>query len=243
MRTLLFFLLFMLVSTVATAGQPLQFAMPDDENDYVSLSILKAAYGKLGMDVEGVVLPPRRALADSDAGKTDGEVNRIKAIEHQHHNLIRVPEPINAIDGMAFTCGGPIPIDGWDSLRGLRIGVRHGIRFAEMATRGWSDIYTANEYDHLFDLLFRGRLDVVVASRKVGQAQSRRDLTGCLRANEPPLQSIPLYHYLHKRHEDLVPAITRTLKQMRASGEYDAVAAKAAQLFRDRQSQTQWPAP
>jgi polar amino acid transport system substrate-binding protein len=33
---------------------------------------------------------------------------------------------------------------------------------------------------------------------------------------EPPLSSFPVYHYLNKKHEALVPELTRVLKQMQA---------------------------
>ncbi|MCX4030006.1 hypothetical protein H0A36_01945 [Endozoicomonas sp. SM1973] len=33
---------------------------------------------------------------------------------------------------------------------------------------------------------------------------------------EPPLANIPLYHYLHKKHQSLVPKVAEALKQLRA---------------------------
>ena len=66
---------------------------------------------------------------------------------------------------------------------------------------------------------------------RIGQLIIQRlSLGGVLRVVEPPLQHIPLHHFLHERHRALVPRIEQVLRSMQASGELqqvrqDAVAA------------------
>lgn len=223
---------FLLAAIPVLAGKTLNFALPDDEVDHVSLAVLQAAYDRLNIRVTGELMPAGRALAESDVGRTDGEVNRIAAIEQEHANLIRVDVPINFLDGVAYTCNPSLTVKDWDDLHDLRIGVRLGIRFAEQATRGMPNVTYANDYDKLFDLLVLHRLDVVISSRQVGYSQSRRPGCEKLRSLEPPLESLPLYHYLHKRHAELVPAITRILQQMTDSGEIAAIREHATRQYR-----------
>ena len=226
------FILLLLLACPALAQQKLVFSMPDDEVDNVSLRILERAYSKLGYVVEGEPLPAARALTESQSGNTDGEVNRIAAIEPQLHSLIRIKTPVNAIEGVAFTCPDAPPVFGWASIRTRKIGVRSGIRFVEMATRGMPHVTKMPDYDTLFDMLARGRLDVVIASRQVGFAQRKRSSATCSKAHEPPLETLELYHYLHRRHKDLAPEITRVLSDMHASGEYETLHKFATKEFR-----------
>lgn len=232
MRQLVFVILLFLVASPAFADKTLTFAMPDDEIAYTSLAVLKEAYSRLDLKVEGLTLPASRALEESDAGRTDGEVNRIAAIENAHPNLIRVPVPVNFLEGVAYSCRKKIHVEGWESLRGYRIGIRNGIKFAERGTEGLPNVTRATDYDVLFELLFVGRLDVVIASRQVGSLQFRRSGMDCLVVNEPPLTSLPLYHYLNKRHVTLVPALTHILQEMVDTGEAEALRQEATtELF------------
>lgn len=192
--------------------------MMDDEVDHVSLAVLRTAYERLGIAVEGRPLPAARALAEADAGNSDGEVNRIAEIENAHPELIRIPVAVNVLDGVAFTCRKDVTVPDWESLAPLRVGVRRGVRFAEIGTEHLGGLTIATSYDTLFDMLLHGRLDVVVASRPVGEGQRRRTGSDCIRALKPPLHRTHVYHYLHKRHADLVPELTKVLRRMQADG-------------------------
>jgi hypothetical protein len=40
---------------------------------------------------------------------------------------------------------------------------------------------------------------------------------------EPPIHITIMYHYVHKRNEYLVPALTATLKEMHANGQLQVI--------------------
>ncbi len=41
-----------------------------------------------------------------------------------------------------------------------------------------------------------------------------------LKVHEPPLASLSLYPYIHRRHEELVPALAQALGDMKADGTF-----------------------
>lgn len=223
-----------LVATPSIAQQALTFAMPDDGIAYSSLAVLKEAYSRLDIPVEGAAMPAARALAESDRGRTDGEVNRIASIEPAHPDLIRIDVPVNYLEGIAYTCDPKIIVSGWESIRLHRVGIKIGIQYAEQRTQDMPHVTRVHNFNKLFDLLFAGRLDVVVASREMGNLQFARQPGRCLIANVPPLESLPLYHYLHKSNANLVPAITDVLRKMSDSGEAAAIRERATADFRAR---------
>ena len=52
-----------------------------------------------------------------------------------------------------------------------------------------------------------------------------------MRPIEPPLQHVPLYHFLHVKHQDLVPRVEELLRAMAASGELEQIRARAVKAL------------
>lgn len=220
MRYLAFLIGLLLCATTTIAGpSELTLGMNQGSDSRTPLTVLEATYAKLGIEVIAKAFPARRSLTEADRGNTDGEVSRIAAIEDQHPNLIRVTVPIDYFTVVAITHNLDISIDRIEDLAPYRVGIRTGIRFAEKATAHLPDVVRLAEWDTLFDLLAMGRLDVVIATPLTWQLQTQREGMDNLHILQPPLDTINLYHYLHKRHADLVPVVARTLQNMQSSGE------------------------
>ncbi|QGY38599.1 transporter substrate-binding domain-containing protein [Pseudodesulfovibrio cashew] len=233
-------ILLLLLALPAWAEKTLYLGGAVHEVTAVSFEILKAAYAKLGIKAKTRFYPSKRAVSESAAGFTDGEVNRVNGLEKTFPTLIQVPVPINSIDSIAYSLETPMRVDGWDSLKNLRIGIMRGIRYAEIATRDMKHVTTRDSYDQLFDLLRRHRLDVVISSRPEGYwpegywQEKRLGDVGII-TNEPPVVSFALYHYLHEKNRELVPAITRVLKSMRESGEMEHIRQEATREYRQKE--------
>lgn len=231
MRIVVSFLLVCVLTLPAYAGQKLSFGFINAPLSSSSLEVLKAAYAKLDIEVEGVTLPAARALAQSDAGLTDGEVHRIKDIENKHPNLIRIDVPINAVEGIALSCGSQINDMSREALSKLRIGIKVGNIYAENWVKGFPRVTRLPDEKKLLELLMAGRLDVFIVDRPWGISQSRMKGQECLRINEPPIVTIPLYHYLHIKNVELVPRITSILRTMKTSGEMQTIRDEALKKY------------
>ncbi len=184
-------------------------------------SVLRQAYANLGYSFELVSYPMLRALKSSNDGVVDGELMRIAGIEKEYPNLIMVPEPLVIVQGVAFTKRKDIKVRGFESLRPYRVAYQRGIKFAEYGTEGM-DRVALTSHERAFALLDAGRVDVVVSSLIEGlRVLAEHDYEGVF-ALEPSLTEQKLYHYLHKRHVELVPSITNSIRRLRAAGELDS---------------------
>jgi len=186
-------------------------ALEDSGPQEVAKSVLREAYRRIGISIDFVTMPGERALLESNAGRNDGEVVRIGGIEKKYSNLIRVPVSISQLDGVAFTKHVSIPIEGWHSLKGHSIGAFTGSKFVENNTTDMEVTYVPG-VKNLFAMLQRNRLDLVVIPYLSGLRYIKNHSISGFKALSPPLITIKLYHYLHKKNRSLLPKITKSLE-------------------------------
>ena len=206
------------LKTGVVYGKGLILSGPDDSIARLSGQILKVAYKKIGYDVVLRYLPAERSLQFSNRNKKgiSGEINRILSVGDTYENLVPVLVPVNRIEGMAFSHIKSISVSGWESLKPYKIGIRIGTKFAEKNTQGMNVTRSASNQS-LFSMLAGDRIQVVITSRTEGlfEIAKNRKLQN-VKALEPPLISVPLYHFLHSSKKELVPKITEVLKKMNA---------------------------
>ncbi|MET0049132.1 MAG: transporter substrate-binding domain-containing protein [Sedimenticola sp.] len=188
----------------------------------ISERVLKEAYGNIGISIRVDKVPGKRALASSNSGQVDGEANRIANINEKFSNLIMIPVPVVNIKMVAFSKQETFPINGWESLKPYYIGIRRGIRISEEGTKGMRR-QLVDDYRTLFTLLDLGRVEVVVTPHLVGLIEMKKSNIKDVKTLEPPLIETKLYHYLHKKHESLVPKITASLRKMEADGDIERI--------------------
>jgi polar amino acid transport system substrate-binding protein len=211
--------LMLLFTTPALAQERLVLVAPHNSSDTViGEVIVREAYRRLGIDVEIRKYPGERALRLADGGKVDGEVHRIDGINRKYSNLIQTKPPINFIEGTAFSVKKSFPVAGWESLKPYRLGYILGIKFAENNTRGMETI-AVSDYGKLFTLLTKNRIEVVIAPRLNGLYQMNKLGIKNVQELKPAIMRFDLFHYLHRKHEKLVPRISAVFRDMAASGE------------------------
>ncbi len=191
-------------------------------NHQIGSSILETAYKKIGISVDTVEMPAKRSLVMVNAGDFDGEVQRIGNIDRHYPNLIVVPEPLLYLESSVFIKNSEIRIKGWEDLSPYTIGIPRGIMYLEHHTKGLNRIFVKSQ-DQLFDLLNTGRIDVVIISTNYGLSFLNKHKGMKIRMLVPPILKIPLYHYLHRKHRNLIPKIAESIRQMRISGEMDEI--------------------
>jgi len=190
---------------------------PLDYSADISETILKEAYGRLNFHISTEVLPSERALVNANSGLLDGDIHRIIGLENLYPNLIRVPVPINAIEGMVFSKTKGIKIDSWDDLKYFSIGLRIGAKFAEAGSQGMN-VSPVITNDQVFKMLDKGRTEVVVSTRIEGLLTTKRLGLAKIYPIEPAIVILKLYHYVHKKNKAIIPELTRILKIMEKEG-------------------------
>jgi len=190
----------------------------------VGAEILAAIYRRAGIGITFVDLPAKRSLLESSEGRVDGEVQRILAVQDQYPSLIALHPSINFIEPTAFVTDAELQVDGWPSISGHSIGIVRGVGSSERGTAGMSRVEAVTTMEQLMQSLVAKRFDVAVNDGFSGLLVIRRlKLQRSVRPLSPALEHIPLYHFLHERHRDLVPRIEKVMREMQASGELERV--------------------
>ena len=192
----------------------------DIPDQYVGGEMLRAVYAKLNIELEFVDVPGKRALALSSAGEVDGEIQRIGTLSREYPTLLQVAPAINYIEPSVFTTKLHFDVNGWNSIRDLRIGIVRGVGSSEAGTRGMDHVTATTGIDNMIDMLDADRFDVMVTDLFSGLVAVRKlNLQAKIYPLSPPLERISIYHYLHERHRDLVLKVGQVIAQMQASGE------------------------
>jgi ABC-type amino acid transport substrate-binding protein len=197
-------------------------SVPDQ---FLGGELLVAIYKRLGITVEFVDMPAKRSLIESSEGRVDGEVQRILAVQDQYPTLIAVQPSFNSIEPAAFVRSGGgvgLKVDGWKSLAPYSVGIVRGVGSSERGTQGLRAVEPVTTMENLMQSLEAGRFEVAVNDRFSGLLVIRKlGLEGKVQPLDPPLERIPLHHFLHERRRDLVPKVGQVIRSMQASGELD----------------------
>lgn len=175
--------------------------------------VLHEAYRRLGMKMVVSKVPGERSLFSADHGQADGELYRKLGMERDYPNLRIVPVPLLTYEIVVFTLGTGFTINGWESLRPFTIGFVKGIKIIEQNTPGMKLEPTATMRQAFLKMTLR-RSDIVVANRSSGLAVLKEMKLSDVKIMEPSLATFPVFHYLHRKHEALVPKLTTVLQQM-----------------------------
>ncbi|MFP6736073.1 MAG: transporter substrate-binding domain-containing protein [Rhodospirillales bacterium] len=217
----------MLVGNVAAQPSSLTIVYPNEKNAFhdAASEIVCQAYQEMGIKIKYKSFPAERALLLSNKGAADGELVRIKGIDAKYTNLIRIPVSHVTAEQMAFAKKPGIKISGWLSLRPYRIVFHRGYKVAERKTKKLNRFIVSND-QAAFKMVSKGRMDVAIANRFSGLDTIKKLKLGSIIMLTPPIQSDPLYHYLHVKHRALVDRVTAIFKRMKANGAMDRILAE-----------------
>lgn len=180
--------------------------------DRLSEERLRKAYQQLGFDIRVVILPGRRALMEANMGRVDGELRRSRIDQDKYPDLLPVPVPINHLELCAFGLTELPGFTGIASLKHYRVGVVRGGRQSERLGAMSASLHLVTSAEQLFLMLQSGRIDLAIGNCKsVHHLASLPDHD--LYIYTPPLERVPLYHYLHKRNRKLIEPLAEILKR------------------------------
>ena len=184
-------------------------------------AIMQTAYKKIGIEAIIQHYPPARGIQLANEGHTDGELYRSIRINGRFSNLVMVPVPITHTEVVAFTKNIQFPIKGWDSLKPYRIGVERGFILVETKTEGMKT--HSAKVEQTFKMLNAERVDVVVSTRLEGVAHIKNLQLKGINILNPLLEKDAVHHFLHKKHQKIIPKLAATLEKMKKTGKIDAI--------------------
>ena len=209
-------------ASTATQASTIVLATFDQEAPRLTVSelVMRSIYKKLDIEMQLDRHPGNRVLSLANSGKVDGVLLRAAVIENLAKNLIKIPTPIAHIRYTAFTKRkNTFEVNGWDSLKPYKVGILRGIKLNEERSKHLNrEIITT--YPSLFKMLYLERLDVAVFTELDGlYALKKLNLHNDIVNLSPPIEITPSFHFLHKKHSQLIKRISSLMHQMHTSGE------------------------
>lgn len=213
-------------SSLAKATEPTKSitlsTVEDAVLQQISIEVLKQAYREIDYKVIVLRFPNKRSLLTADAGHVDGEVSRIWDIHSVYKNLIPVPSPINQVDVVAFSKGKPVLNIG--QLSHSKLSCARGVKIVKaLAKDNNLNCYFSSGFAQALRMLDRGRVDFALLPQVNGYAIIKEKQLLAIRPASEVLASEPLYHYLHKKHADLVIPLNQAIQAMKHSGRIEKI--------------------
>lgn len=203
-----------------TSGRGEPFVSPDGSGFYDQ--VVKNMFHRINVEARTILLPSERSLINANTGVDDGNIARIKGIEKKYSNLVRVPEKIIDFDFVVFSRNVRFDVTGWESLKPYNIAFINGWKAFEKKVKQYKSLIRVKDTDQLFSLLNSNRTDIVLYDRWSGLWWLKQH-PGDIYYLQPPIASVELYLYLHKKHTQLVPKLARALQDMKQDGTYQKI--------------------
>ena len=184
--------------------------------------ILRSAYGKLGIEIEFKLYPAGRALRVSNSGEEDGEAYRTIDFNHGESNLIRVEVVIAKVEWWVYAKHLKFELEGVSSLKSYRVSSRRGILVADKMLKNVRKKQLVNTFFQTLATLNADRVDLALIPKWTALSILKKDPMD-IYPLKPAIKIDKLYHFLHKKHRDLVPRITSILTVMEKKGEINRI--------------------
>jgi polar amino acid transport system substrate-binding protein len=216
----------------AAMAQPLVIGthVPEDTvQGRLVRNIHREAFRRIGVEVRVEVFPLQRLTMLSRSGEIDGDVARVFGYGAAHPDLIRVEEPMYAIQFGLFAVKEGLPIHKAEDLAGQpwRVVYLRGVALCKDGMEALlkpEQLHALTDEDQGIDMLLAGRADLYCASSAVMDdrlSQPRYRDAPKFRLQVPFGPPMPLYAYLHRRHAELAPRLAAAIRQMKAEGLID----------------------
>jgi len=183
-------------------------------------TLVGEAFGRLGIELRVLILPAGRVLANANLGIEDGCLLRIAGLEEKYPNLVRVPETLMVSEFVAYSSVRLDESDRLDKFRPLSVSYISGWQIFDKLFRDHPHVTQVKDADLMFNLLKNGRADVVLYERWQGLGILRELKIDDIHLVRPPLVSMDMFMYLHRRHRHLVQPLAGKLAELKQDGTY-----------------------
>lgn len=192
--------------------------------------VLQTAYGRLDIPIEFVATPVKRFTAEAEAGALDGIA--VSLSPDPQSQLRQVKVAITHEEVVVYSAGVHFQVKGYASLQPYLIGAVHGLRHLKNQLPD-ARVEAAPNIASLFRKLAAGRTDIALDSR-ASLCLVRQLGLKQIYILEPAVSQPAGYHYLHPKHQQLIPRLEAVLHKMEADGEIREIYQRALQEYLDQ---------
>lgn len=185
-------------------------------------ALVKELFSRININAKVIPLKAARAILNVNRGIDDGAIARTKGMEKNYTNLIRVPEPVVKFKFVAYSLDKKINITDWNSLKPYSVGIIRGWKIYEKKVVGIKELTKVTDAEQLFKLLLNNRSDLILFEYHRGTWWNKH-LNAKAHLIGSPIVEKDMFIYMHKKHADLIPAITKALIELKKDGAYQKI--------------------
>ncbi len=199
----------------------------------------KVVYERAGIQADFIPLPHNRSLLSANNGTVDGDVGRVASVEEKYPDLRRVNVKLMDLNGAVYTIRKDIESYSDDLLTKYRVGAVLGVRWTEKKMKGLN-VTTVRDYPALFEMLLQGRVDIALATEASTDEVMRAlgDRAANIRKLQPFVFTAPIYHYVNKKNERIIPRLEAALKELVEEGYWESSEEKTYIFYSGTQAPT-----
>ncbi|MET0046670.1 MAG: transporter substrate-binding domain-containing protein [Sedimenticola sp.] len=185
--------------------------------------VVEEAYRRIGMNVEFAHFARNNSIEQANDGYTDGEVSRLRFVIKKYTNLRIVPVPLFSSELVAMTTDPGIDVSDWKLLSPYKTVAPESFKLVWNRLKSHKNAHKVTNTLAALEMLINDHAEVAVVNRYEADR-----LMVVFQFSNPMiktslLESHPIYHFVHKKNEHLVPGLTRALEEMTRDGTLERI--------------------
>lgn len=217
--------LFLILPVLTNAQNVINLPISTSNTDgSCGATVLKKAYHEIGYKLNFQLIPAQRALIEANKGNLDGVMNRIEGLDKNYSNLVKIPTPICINRYFLYMLKDNkhsfSKSQTSKQMANLKLGIKIGNTPIKNSLEKYFP-YEAATYEQLIGMLINKRLDAVAMSDIAFQnvliaypEYSKKHII----AIDYNFSILYGYHYLNKKHVNLITPISEILSKFAKEG-------------------------
>lgn len=202
----------------ATAAAPLKVVtMINIQPNHPVVVLMDQAYQRLGLTMQLELMPAERGRIELARGLSlDATLAAAENFSQALPTIVRVPVVIYQLDLHAFTADPMLQVQDWTDLQQLQVSYLQGMESVRLRLQQHqiNRLETVMSLEQVLRRLQLGRDKVAVLPRFEAESMIELLQLQGIRRLDPCLAEIPLYHYLHTKHQALVAPLSQVLVEL-----------------------------
>ena len=202
----------------AAAAAPLKvMTMMNIQPNHPVVVLMDQAYQRLGLTMQLELMPAERGRIELARGlSVDATLAAAESFSKALPTVVRVPVVIYQLDLHAFTADPMLQIKDWTELQQMQVSYVQGMESVRLRLRQHqiNRLEAVMSLEQVLRRLAMSRDKVAVLPRFEAETMIKLLQLQGIRRLDPRLAKVPLYHYVHTKHQALVAPLSQILVEL-----------------------------
>ena len=178
---------------------------------------VQQAYQNIGLQMQLETMPLERLQLEAARGVLlDGNLAAAATLQQVIPQLIRIPVQVYQLELTAFVRTSWLKPTHWADLQMMRVTYMAGMLSVEarLQQHQIKAATVALTLEQALQYVAKGRVDVAVLPKAEAEYVLQQMKVRQVLAVQPALELLPMYHYIHQKHQALVGPLTAQLEKL-----------------------------